>query len=303
MLRILKAIQARIIAPRFCPNAACRYHTPEAAAQAATGKDRWYTPHGRFYTVARGWIERFRCRSCGKTCSTQTFSIHYWTRRTEDHGKLLVALCSGSGLRAIARSWNATLRVVRNRVRRLSRNCLAVGIAAWSDTALDEELVFDGFESFTRSQYHPNNFTIAVGADSQAIYGVVYSALRRKGRMTAAQKRYRGLIDAVWKPPRSIRESVTILFGELGPRIVAAAKRRTRFALRSDEHRSYPPALKRIPELAAALADGLLTHIRVPSTAPRTHPHGPQSRPHSRMFTPTAVPGKLPANQPDQPAW
>ena len=60
--------------PEFCPNPSCRFHSRENAAEY-----QWYIRFGRFQTETRGAIQRFRCRGCGKTCSTQTFSVHYWT--------------------------------------------------------------------------------------------------------------------------------------------------------------------------------------------------------------------------------
>ncbi|MFW6313072.1 MAG: hypothetical protein ACOC2N_04225, partial [Spirochaetota bacterium] len=78
------------------------------------------------HTRARGRIQRFRCRSCGRTCSTQTFSIHYWAHYTNDLPWLLGALSSSSGLRQIGRVAGVTHRVIQNRCRRLARNALAV---------------------------------------------------------------------------------------------------------------------------------------------------------------------------------
>ena len=66
-----------IIVPEYCPNPACEYFSREAAAAV-----RWWRRAGSFDTLCRGAIQRFRCPSCGKTCSTQTCSIHYWTHST-----------------------------------------------------------------------------------------------------------------------------------------------------------------------------------------------------------------------------
>jgi len=260
-------------APHCCPNPACCYHSREAAAAVCREGERWYILFGRFWTESRGFIQRFRCKDCGRTCSTQTFSIDYWTRLTVSYRALLAELTSGSGLRRIAARWGTTLRVVRNRTRRLARNCLAVMICAalhCKERNLQENLVFDGFESFTRSQYHPNNFTIIAGSDSQAIYGVTYTALRRKGAMTGAQKRRNAHIKLLWRPPRSIEASVRGLFSDFVITALGGAHRRGTLELHSDEHRSYPRALGSIPALARAIDDGLLEHHRTSSRAART---------------------------------
>ena len=81
-----------ITAPEFCPNPACCYFNRETAAAV-----RWWRRAGSFDTLCRGPIQRFRCLSCGKTCSTQTFSIHYWTHSTCDLQRLREDLDSAGG--------------------------------------------------------------------------------------------------------------------------------------------------------------------------------------------------------------
>ena len=179
----LAARPAEECSAEFCPNASCPYYDRAAAA-----KEEWFRPHGSFYTRCRGEIQRFRCRNCGKTCSTQTFSIHYWTHSTTDLTAVLQQLENSGGLRQISRTISSVYRVVQNRVRRLARNCLALMDMLIACHTLDEDQAMDGFESYTRSQYHPNNITMVVGSESQLIYAAVHTLLRRKGRMTEGQK-------------------------------------------------------------------------------------------------------------------
>ena len=263
-MQSLPAPQSLPLLPEFCPNPQCRYHDRTQAAH-----QRWYTRFGRFHTECRGPIQRFRCTACGKTCSTQTFSVHYWTHSTTDLVWILHQLYGCGGLRQMGRFLGVTYRVIQNRIRRLARNALAVMDQALVEVKLIENLAMDGFESFTRSQYHPNNITHVVGSDSQFIYGVVHTTLRRSGRMTPWQRIKRALIDTVWKPKRGVKEDCTALLGDLGPMIDRASRRRT-VKLATDKHTAYPRALKAVPALAAALREGRLEHIRVSSRAART---------------------------------
>ena len=250
--------------PEFCPNPACRFHN---RAQAAS--ERWYTRFGRFPTASRGLIQRFRCCACGKTCSTQTFSVHYWTHGDYDLVWLLQQLYACAGLRQLARFTGVTYRVVQNRIRRLARNALAVMDEALAELELSEHLAMDGFESYTRSQYHPNNITHLTGSDSEFIYGVVHTTLRRSGRMRAGQRLTRALIDTVWHPPRGVREDCTALLGDLSGLILTASRRRP-VELATDKHTAYPQALNAVASLAAALREGRVVHRRVSSRAART---------------------------------
>ena len=65
--------------PEFRCNTACRFHGRSTAASY-----QWYIRYGSFHTRCRGRIQRFRCSDCGTTCSTQTFSVHYWSHSTND---------------------------------------------------------------------------------------------------------------------------------------------------------------------------------------------------------------------------
>jgi hypothetical protein len=234
----------------------------------------WYLRFGRFHTRARGSIQRFRCSACGKTCSTQTFSIHYWTHSTNDLAWLLGYLATCSGMRQTGRVAGVTHRVIQNRCRRLARNALALMDCALEELDLRENLAMDGFESFTRNQYHPNNITHITGSRSQFIYAAVHTLFRRKGSMTEEQKRHRTLIDAVWSPPRSILADTSELLTSLAPAIDAACARLTAGAqpviLDTDKHSAYPKAVASVPALAARLAEGSLFHRRTPSRKART---------------------------------
>jgi transposase-like protein len=103
-----------ITRPEFCPRKTCPNHQRKQIEA-----DTWY-----YYSKCRGDIQRFRCKACGKTFSTQTFSIHYWTHSTIDFWDLAQWIYSCSSLLQIGRYNHFTYRVVQNRIRRLARNCL-----------------------------------------------------------------------------------------------------------------------------------------------------------------------------------
>ncbi len=258
-------MDSQILKPEFCPNRACRYHDRSSAAC-----DEWYTRFGSFMTKCRGAVQRFRCRACGKTCSTQTFSVHYWTHSTIDLPWLLEHLYGCDGLRQTGRCIDVCYRVIENRTRRLARNALSVMDEALSGVDLKENLVLDGFQSYTRSQYHPNNITQVVGSKSQFIYAAVHTLLRRSGAMRPYQRRQRERIDQLWKPVTSIAEDTTVVLRDLAGAITTAADRPGGIRIASDKHRAYPVALKAVPELALRVKDSRIEHMRVSSRAART---------------------------------
>jgi hypothetical protein len=141
---------------------------------------------------------------------------------------------------------------------RLGRHALLFLEAHRPRTAPEEPLVVDGFESFEFSQYHPLHLNLAVGAGSHFVYAFTDAELRRKGRMTPGQKRKRSRLEARFgRPdPRAIEQSMAAL-------LRLAAPPDSRVELHSDEHRAYPRAWRRVPEVS-------VRHRVTPSKKART---------------------------------
>ena len=116
----------------------------------------------------------------------------------------------------------------------------------------------DGFESFAHSHYHPLYLNLVVGARSHYCYAFTHTELRRKGRMTARQRRRRALLEARHgRPdPRGIEHGTAAA-------LRLAAPEPQRLVVRTDEHGDYPRSLKR-------LAGYAITHERTASREART---------------------------------
>ena len=164
----------------FCPNKECRNYSGPVGL--------WYSRYGAYYSKRCGTVLRFRCKCCGRTFSANTFSLNYYVHKTLSYRKILEHLHTGSGVRDLARSLKVSCGTVSNRIARMARQSMAVMTSLSSELTLQENLVADGFESFVKSQYMPNNITILVGQNSQFLYLADYAQLTRKGRMTDAQK-------------------------------------------------------------------------------------------------------------------
>ena len=230
----------------------------------------WFHHFGSYYSQARGPIPRFRCLACGKTFSTQTFSIHYWTHSDVDLKLLDDSLYACSGYRQISRDLNLSLPVLVNRYMRITRGYLNLYDTALSTSSLSESLAFDGFESFTRSQYFPNNFNILVGQESQSVYMLNLSIMRRKGRMTDIQKANRALIDTVWRPRRkALVKDCLSLFHDVARLILRQDKISSR-TLETDMKREYITALKEDRLIETLRTHQLFFHHQTDSRANRT---------------------------------
>jgi hypothetical protein len=122
---------------------------------------------------------------------------------------------------------------------------------------LREPLVLDGFESFEFSQYYPTSYHVAAGQRSHFFYGFTESECRRRGTMTRFQKRRRAELEArLGRPdPKSIEKEVAALLAIL-------VEAPGRIELHTDEHQSYPRAVRRLAHLAIA-------HFTISSRAAR----------------------------------
>lgn len=231
---------------------------------------RWFFRAGTFITVSRGAIPRFICKHCRKYCSTQTFSVHYWTHIPVDLKNLDDRLCACSGYRQIGRDLGLSYRVIRNRLLRIARGYLNLFDVTHANFPLSEDVAFDGFESYIRSQYFPDNFNIAVGSQSQVPYFVNLTLFRRRGRMTRAQKAKRAVIDSIWQPPyRALIDNSKEAFRDV---LSLYLNRRSLspFTIHTDEKTEYVVALRELPEARHLREIGLFSHRQTSSRAART---------------------------------
>ena len=253
--------------PRFCPHRDCSYHRKEEK------RPDWYRPWGSYQTRTFGRVLRFRCRSCGRTFSVQTFSLDYYAKKKVDYSRVFDQIITAGGVRDIARQEGISTGVVKNRTARLAHQAMAVLQSLLNELTLEEDLCADGFESFTVSQYFPNNINILVGKESQMVYHANYVTIRRKGRMTEEQKKRRKVLEKIWRAPRrgiqSGFEQLMLCIEDLLP-----SSGMNRIRLYTDEKKEYPRAVSAVEQqLSRPGKPGYsrpLRHIQISSRKART---------------------------------
>jgi transposase-like protein len=220
--------------PPFCPSPECPFHHQT---------DGWRFKRIGFFRRHRSprIVQRYLCLHCRRSFSTQTFSVTYWLRRPDLLEIVFRRVLSCSSYRQIALELGVSPSTTARLTERLGRHCLLFQELYRSRAKLEEPLVFDGFESFEYSQYHPFHFNVAVGMKSQFFYAFTDAELRRKGAMTEYQKHRREELERRYgRPdPKAIEKEIAELLRliPMGPTVV----------LHSDDHRAYPRALRRIP--------------------------------------------------------
>ena len=252
-----------MIRPRFCPRKDCRFHEQKNLVKG------WYRSAGTYGTFAFGTVLRFQCIHCRKYFSTQTFSLDYYSKRTLNYRRLFDHLITTSSIRDMARDFSVSVDVVLNKLERLGRNCVGVLQEMSNRLTNDEDVVADGIESFTVSQYFPFHLNVLVGKESQTVYWYDYVTLRRKGRMTEEQKRKREELERKF---RADPKGVTRSFGELYDRIahLICDGRRAKVACYTDEHPAYVRARKKQVSINALMGQQRFIHRRINSGKPRS---------------------------------
>ena len=164
----VEAMDAAEFHPPFCPWSDCEQHGRSEGSSAR------FHRHGHYRKPSSGErVPRFRCCTCRRTCSRQTFSCTYYLKRPELGPPIAAALEGGSAHRQIARSLRCSRSTVTHRAARLGRHALLLlDRALNAGPPLDEPLVVDHFETFAFSQDFPFGVATAVGARSWFVYGL-----------------------------------------------------------------------------------------------------------------------------------
>ncbi len=237
--------------PPFCPNPRCEFHRDPRTWRPV----RWGS-YPRQHPPRR--VPRYRCSHCGRTFGSQTFATTYWLKRPALLAPVFDGLVNCTGLRQMARMYAAAPSTIQGLAERVGRHGVLFLQSQRPQSLPREPIVIDGFESFAFSQYHPLHVNVAVGAESHFLYAFTEAELRRKGRMTPAQRARREELEASrGRPdPRALERSVTALLELVAPGGGA-------LTVRSDEHPAYPRAMRRVPGLQ-------VRHERTSSKAART---------------------------------
>jgi transposase-like protein len=236
--------------PPHCPNRNCRFHNPIISG--------WRFKKAGFFVRRQSphCIQRYQCHSCRRYFSTQTFHISYWLKRADVVSTLLTKSVGCMANRQIARDLGVAPKTIDDQLSRLGRHCMLYHCRQVESMPLPASVVVDGFETFEHSQYYPLHFNVCVEAHTDFILGFTDSELRRKGRMTPAQKARRRELEA-----RHGRPDPGAVRKQMGALLDATVGTAREITIHSDEHPAYPPAIKGLR--------GRVTHNVTPGSAHR----------------------------------
>ncbi len=221
--------------PPHCPNPDCLYHQ-----QLTEG---WrYKCSGTFWSQShQKSIQRFQCKPCRRSFSTQTFSTTYWLKRPDILAQLLTKTTGCMANRQIARDLHVAPSTIDRQLARLGRHCLLYHTQRMRTAKPVSAVVIDGFVSFEHSQFYPFHHHLAVERDTDFLAYFTDSEVRRSGTMTRAQRGKRERLEAEHgKPdPKAVFKDVLHLM-----KVVTGGQQRV--TVLSDEHRTYPRVLRKL---------------------------------------------------------
>jgi len=169
--------------PRFCPWPDCPEHRRSLPGYR-------FHRHGSYATQRRPRIPRFRCCTCRRFFSRQSFATSYYLKRPELLVPVAAGLVAGSAHRQLARSLGCAPSTVTRLSARLGRQALLLQSTALGALTgrLVEDVAADHFETFEFSQDLPFGVLTSVGRDSWFVYGLDPAPHARSGQRTALQE-------------------------------------------------------------------------------------------------------------------
>ncbi len=169
--------------PEHCPWPECPEHT-------RTRPGYRFRPRGFFPTKRRERVRRFRCSTCGRSFSQQSFSTTYYFKRPELLIPIAKALVSCSAHRQVARAAGCAHSTAARITARIGRHGLLLLAAALRalEGKLHEPVVFDHMEAFELTQDFPFGIATPVGRRSWFTYALDPAPHGRGGRLTPWQR-------------------------------------------------------------------------------------------------------------------
>ncbi len=232
----VERIPAQCFEPRHCPWERCRSNHEGGAFR--------FVRHGVFIrTRERRAVPRFRCRTCGRTFSQQTFAFSYYLKRAELAQPVACGLLAGSAHRQLARSLGCAPSTVTRMAARLGRHALLLLARGLEHLdGISEPIVYDDFESFFVSQDLPCGFGTPVGQRTWFVYGLDHAVHRR------AAPRRRGLKPPMHKAVEPERGAYTRAFRRTVDLLISRQHGTSAVTLVTDDHPGYRGGLRSHPE-------------------------------------------------------
>ena len=240
--------------PPRCPYRSCRQHArPEPAFFRRHG---CYTPRCRPMPVPR-----FRCKTCRRTFSRQTFRMDFRDHRPHLNPQLMMLLSSGLGLRQSARLLQLSRRCAELKARKLGRHLRRFNLNLRGPLREGAKLQFDELETYEgRRNTRPLSVPVLIEAESRYIIWAEAAPIRPRGKMTPARRAAIAAEELRFGPRKDLSRRSCKRTLKRGADL---ARNLTCVNLATDEKTTYPTLA------AQAFGTSRLAHSQSSSVLPR----------------------------------
>lgn len=168
--------------PPRCPNRCCPEHLH---------------PHPGFFLRSGSYsarcrpepVPRFRCRTCHRSFSRQTFRIDYRDRRPETNAPLVQMLVSGVGLRQAARNLGLGVHAVQKKFCKLARHVNLLNRNLECGLPAGRTLLLDELESYEHRRITPVTMPVLIDGRSKFVVAVDVAPIRRVAQKGSPRRR------------------------------------------------------------------------------------------------------------------
>jgi len=222
--------------PPFCPNTDSHRHIHPGA--------RFYVLHGTYQPLCRpALVQRYLCRTCGRTFSRQTFRADYRDHKPYWNQTLYLLVASGVGIRQSTRNIGMSLRCVELKLRKIGTHTLGLNRNLQRPLEGERSFHLDEIETYEgQRNARPLSVPVLIESESRYVIWAESAPIRPRGSMTPA--RLEAIARSEERHGPRVDESRASLERTL--RIGAElAARQPIVRLFTDEKSSYPGLAKR----------------------------------------------------------
>jgi len=240
--------------PPRCPYRACPQHRrPDPA---------FCVRFGRYHPSCRPRpVQRYRCNTCRRTFSRQTFRADYRDRRPDLNRALFLSMATGIGLRQTARNIDLSLPATEQKFRKIARHLRRLNLNLRGPLPSDAVFQFDELETFeARRNTRPLSVPVLIERETRYLVWAEAAPIRPRGKMTKARKRAIRAEERRFGPRKDLSERSVRRTLRRGAELVTGLSCVT---FQSDEKSSYPRLARE------AFGASRLLHVKTHSKLPR----------------------------------
>jgi transposase-like protein len=221
--------------PPRCPNQDCEQH--RAPTPRFFVRNGFYHPHCR-----REPVPRFRCRTCRRGFSVQTFRYDRGDRRPECNRPLFQLLTSGVGLRQSGRLLKLGIASVVQKLRKLARTCEHLQKNLCPELPPGRTFLLDEEETYEGASIRPLTLPVLIDRETWFVVATAVGPIRRLAAAGCERReRQRRDESARGTRPDQSRDCVRAVLGRLAELVPKGPLR-----LQTDEKSSYATLIREV---------------------------------------------------------